>query len=533
MKESPLVKSVSCRLLIHIHRGSQSIALLILFAAGSSSRRECNYLVPAYRFVPPVPRPSTRQRPSSVQPSLPLSPEGIKPNQQELQFFDLFSRHTVKQVGGSFNHSFWTVDVLRAARAYPAVWHACLSFAALNHRSKKLHASEDDRKSWYSFALVQHNASIRQMVRIAEQTDPSYADQEAFMLVGMLYTGLCCLQGEMGQGAEHARSSLLLFYQWKFWEHGVQRRAGHMLSPAALISLISLYESQIFSRSRDVKKQSWYLESPPLASPDEPYRSISEAYVDIQPMLTAVFRLFPMIRPQDDPVRSNTYSAIQAELQDRFSTWGTKFGAFLAKQPEGFTATHGALHLELMAIAVNVSLKLNHDLGEVAFDPFSDSFARINDIARQLIALDREAQAKHGIEGHGFSYTFPVSELLYGVGRTCRDRMIRREAVVLLRQWPRRDGVYHPAMVAAMCHVVIELEEAAWYGGVSIVPDECSCVYEKFLCNNHRAGRIDMQMSPTGQVSVQFRSVSDLGHEREGRLQALSLGGPPQPGAKK
>lgn len=488
--------------------------------------RDCEYPDIMFRFAMnhSVPAAPTQCKPLLIQPKVSIAPQGIKFGRQEAHIFDLFRLRTVHQVGGSFNQVFWTSDVLRAARLYPAVWHACLSFAALDHRAKKPKAPEADKMSLYSFALLQHNASIRHMVKIAQQALPSYADQETFMLVSMLYTGLCCLQGDVSQAAEHARTSILLFYQWRFWEHQHQGRRDHILSPGALISLISLYESQIFGRIRGVPRPNWYLQGNRPAAPADPYQSMSDAFVDIQPMLTAIFQAFPMVTLPGDIARISGYDETILEYKSRLAVWRSKFKALLETQPDDASTKHGVTQLQLMEVAVHVCLHLDRTLGEESFDHFTDSFARITHLARQLIHLEKEAEARQGIDGQGFSYSVSVAELLFGVGRTCRDRLIRREAVALLRQWPRRDGIWRPVVVAAMCAAVIELEEGTWYEARSIAPDECSCAYESFICNNHRVGRLELKMSPPGQASVHFRSVSDVRHQRDGLTKPVAIG---------
>lgn len=510
-------------------RSYDSFQFLTFPPVGTSTERDCEYPPLSFRFAvnKSAQIVSVQHKPLHIQPKSSMAPQGIRVSRQELHIFDLFRLRTAHQVGGSFNHAFWTGDVLRAARVYPAVWHACLSFAALDYRAKKPAAPEVDKNSLYSFALLQHNASIRHMVKIAQQASPSYADQETFMLVSMLYTGLCCLQGDVAQAAEHARTSILLFYQWRFWEHQHQGRPGHILSPGALISLISLYESQIFGRIRDVPKPNWYLQGNPPAEPDEPYQSMSEAFVSIQPMLTAIFQAFPMVTLPGDITKVANYDDTVREYKSRLAVWRSKFKALLDTQPDDASTKHGAIQLQLMEVAVYVCLHLDRTLGEESFDQFTDSYTKINHLSRQLIDLEKEASAKQGIDGQGFSYSVSVAELLFGVGRTCRDRLIRREAVALLRQWPRRDGIWRPIVVAAMCAAVIELEEGTWYGARSIAPDKCSCVYEKFICNNHRVGRLDLKMSPPGQASVHFRSVSDVRHQREGLTKAVSMGEAP------
>lgn len=344
------------------------------------------------------------------------------------------------------------------------------------------------------------------------------------MLVSMLYTGLCCLQGDVAQAAEHARTSIVLFYQWRFWEHQHQGRQDHVLSPPALMSLISLYESQIFGRTRNIVKPTWYLQGNPPSQPLEPYQSMSDAFVDIQPMLTAVFQQFPMVTMPGDIVHTDGNSDARLEYQSRFSIWRFKFKILLERQPRNGSVKHAALQLQLMEMAVYICLHLDRSLSEEAFDSFTESYSRINQLSRELIRLEKESEAKQGIDGQGFSYSVSVAELLFGVGRTCRHRRIRRESIALLREWPRRDGIWRPVVVAALCKAIVELEEGAWYGGPSIAPDACTCVYEKFLCNNHRVGKLDLKMAPPGPPSVRFRSVSDVRHHREGQTMPVSIG---------
>ncbi|KAJ4164860.1 hypothetical protein LMH87_006515 [Akanthomyces muscarius] len=314
----------------------------------SSSGRDCEYPPISFRFAvnKSIEAMPVQHKPLHIQPKLSIAPHGIRVSRQESHIFDLFRLRTVHQVGGSFNHAFWAGDVLRAARVYPAVWHACLSFAALDHRAKKPTAPEVDKNTLYAFSLLQHNASIRHMVKIAQQTSPSYADQETFMLR--------CAEAKLA---------------------------------------------------------------------------------------------FPMVTLPGDIAKIEDYDGTIREYKSRLAVWSSKFKALLDTQPDNASTKHGAIQLQLMEVAVN----------------------------------QRQSKAS-----------------------TAKDFRI--------------------PFVAAMCAAVIDLEEGTWYEARSIAPDVCTCVHEEFICNNHRVGRLELKMSPPGQASVHFRSVSDVRHQREGLTKAVSMG---------
>lgn len=67
------------------------------------------------------------------QPSQRLWPLDVSPSVEGREMFHFFRSEGVNQVVGYFDASFWTVDVLRAAQVYPAIWHAMLAMAAMQN----------------------------------------------------------------------------------------------------------------------------------------------------------------------------------------------------------------------------------------------------------------------------------------------------------------------------------------------------------------------------------------------------------------
>jgi hypothetical protein len=69
----------------------------------------------------------------------------------------------------------------------------------------------------------------------------------------------------------------------------------------------------------------------------------------------------------------------------------------------------------------------------------------------------------HGQEvtTHQFTLDFGVVGPLYDTARICRDPIIRRKAIYLLRAYPRREGLWDSLLAARSAERQMELEEAA------------------------------------------------------------------------
>lgn len=153
------------------------------------------------------------------QPVVSPTPAGIAYNEQELRFFSILSSDTVQQVSGAFDQEFWSTHVLRATRAYPAVWHASLALSAIHMRAKITSTSpiaHATREKYYEFALREYNASIKYLIDIGRHDKLSIADQETMLLSSLLFAGLSSIQCDYEQATTHAHNGINLFYEWRF-----------------------------------------------------------------------------------------------------------------------------------------------------------------------------------------------------------------------------------------------------------------------------------------------------------------------------
>lgn len=93
------------------------------------------------------------------------------------------------------------------------------------------------------------------------------------------------------------------------------------------------------------------------------------------------------------------------------------------------------------------------DTDNCSFDRYLIDFQEIVNASRRLIWMKKETP------NTDFTFNFCVIPALHVVGRLCRDRLVRREAIELLRTYSCREGTWDSSVVAELSSRVIELEE--------------------------------------------------------------------------
>ena len=371
------------------------------------------------------------------QPLPAMAPAGVRWTPQQLNMFEIFRSQTISQMLGGFDRGSWTLDVLRATNKYPAIWHAGLALAALYERGKMATLSEDFSDTLSSddtrrrcqelltFALTQYNESIRCLVHSTAQTTPSASDQEMLLMASMLFTGICCLQGDMRQGLLHARSGLHLFNQWRFWERAngamyagerpvcpTERPVDDqdcLMSADSLVTLITHVEC-LFVNNLGVPNTPTVI---PQACSDAPFLSLTDAYFEFQPLLTGLLDFCQSIAASPDvipPIESasgnNNSSAgstlvewsanpfppadIRREYRRELRVWQDKFANLHRLLPAASPdehMQHAILMLRMCWKGVDICLDVDLANVELAYDNYQSTFADILSLAEELCHL--------------------------------------------------------------------------------------------------------------------------------------------------
>ncbi|EXU95370.1 hypothetical protein X797_011558 [Metarhizium robertsii] len=221
------------------------------------------------------------------QPTYRTWPVDVSPNGKERQIYDFLRCEAVKQVAGYFDTSFWTVDVLRATQAYPAIWHASLAMAAMQNWATfngDTEASRQTRLDLYQLSLRQYNASIKYLRIITPKSYPTYSEQETILLASALFARLCCLNGDISQALSHAHAGIRLFYEWEFWKQEdllPASRQNCILAVDSLLVLFTHLENRFVSRLGRMDRPRWRLLATPQRCSRKPFGSANEAYCNL------------------------------------------------------------------------------------------------------------------------------------------------------------------------------------------------------------------------------------------------------------
>lgn len=432
--------------------------------------------------------------------------------------FFFFRTETASRVAGPFDRSFWTVDLLRATQVHPAIWHASIAVAAMYKRYTipANPTTKDLRRGLYGFALAQYNASIGGLVGVAAAEDPGPDDRDVILATSVLYSGLCSLRGDPREAFLHMRSGLRLFRQWRHWE-GRGRGGRGVLPVGSLVTLFNRFDSQALNLPDGSPRAGADIPREPSGAP---FASVTEAYFEFELTLSGLVGL----RQRRDlvPAASRPCSGTDDRAASRgaLDAWKAKFSALCPLLKE--TEMEAALILRIRQIAFEIALGIDAGRWELAWDDFLPQYRQIVTLSGQLLEEYRP-EPTTGSESCApmFSFAASVCEPLYITASSCRDPSVRREAILLLRKWPRRECLWDSVLAASLAESIMLLEEGA-VDGVRDGDGECYCVGGVFICHGHRVADAKLELLGEGVGMVTLRTVDDIVGERRGQIIQLS-----------
>ncbi|KAJ2981880.1 hypothetical protein NQ176_g1761 [Zarea fungicola] len=438
--------------------------------------------------------PSASHAPLAAQPRTVVGPSEVKVNLSDMTMFDALRFNIVGLVAGGFDHSFWTVDVLRACQVQPAIWHASLALTAL-HQSQKQDAGETFRRSRHEkLSMTHYNASIKHVIALTRKRNLSNAEREALLLSSLLLTALCTMQGDVRQAMMHAVNCVQVFHQWRLWEShrsSVSRR-GSMLNADSLNTIVAHIELQLVSRIEQVAIPPWGSPCSPPRCSDIPFASVTEAYQEFQPLFTSLIGLWqraglPLLQglPQPGPEMDVRYPYVI-----EFQRWKKKYDALCASDRTSPLDAESMLTLyfywELLEI-----IRTSKDVGKADGRP------------------------------PAFSFTVSAVEGLMWSANGCRDPEVRRGFLELIQVWPRREGIWSNTLIAAIVETTIDLEETGWRDGEPDAGSDCVCVAGSFICNQHRVNNHTVEFLSGDRARVTFETVGDKMMNKRGHVAIL------------
>ncbi|TWU78329.1 hypothetical protein ED733_008520 [Metarhizium rileyi] len=446
--------------------------------------------------------------------------------------FEFLCKYAVQQVAGAFDVSFWKVDFLRATQSSPALWHASLALAAVTARMQILSTSTNtspcnytgQAQKYYTFALSHYNKSIQCLVPITQRCLTSgltYRDQETLLLANILFIGICCTQDDLDQAMHHAHNNSKLFNSWKFWQHVHDSSASSpssrgLMNADSLLTLMNFFDYQLVNSLESKNLPMWSIKRDMISCSATPFQSIVEAYFEFQSLLTGLLEIIGNTWTQADTLQGPLLSKAAVYVIE-LGVWQSKYKSFRRSLTAAQIQANaeGIAVLSLMYTVVEGSVGINPSGSQMAYDDRNHLFRRLADqgeeLYQQLVPRVHRLAAKTALV---FSPSLSVVGLFFFAGIKCRDAATRRRFILLLEEWPRREGLWNNRNLARLCQFIVFTEEHPGHlmsqsGSRWIGPYECQCVPGALICDNHRVCHMETSLGADGQVLVTLRTVGD------------------------
>ncbi|KAE8443428.1 hypothetical protein EG329_001910 [Mollisiaceae sp. DMI_Dod_QoI] len=391
-------------------------------------------------------------------------------NDAEKRYFRLFCEKTVIHLSGFYDPIVWGRIVLQASEAEDSIRHAVISIGALDMTTAMLQDFENaDAKQHHLFALKEYSQAIRDMrvmmLRQSERHDVQTA------LVAIL--AVICFEtyhGNYAAAAQQIRTGVRLIEDQK------QKKDAPVIEEDLIrafdrLDVQSMSHSDPFTLDEHIKLKDVYNDRtedlPPvfldLKTARDSFNCISRRAAHFASMAWKLEHV-ESDKPSHslwDPVTMDwrTYLSQEHGMFTRFSEqWMDSFSAIYNSARETVQTTPAPFSNNVIAplamrshfLAMRLALRHFSDVEEIAWDRSMPEFVEM--LANSEIIL---ANRNRGVFSFDLQSVWPLDV----IAKKCRNPRMRRRAIQLLKNKPRREGMWDSIVAALVCEWVVNVEE--------------------------------------------------------------------------
>lgn len=465
-------------------------------------------------------------------------------NDQELRSYRFFLDVTASEFAGVFDADFWLTDIPRTCHSDPAIWHAVVSLGAA-HQGYLASRTSGHAESTSPFAVHQYNQAVKHLVHLPSSRTPPEERWRA-LIASVLFTYLCSIQGLHSQSGVHlaaAKSLLRELQNYNPYQSKVpEYLQASSVSYKAVLSIIASLELQSQALNnhnaneppellRDVDAYTaWRYYTAP--NPTESSRicqqgrcvpsratpeNIARAGRAFQSLLDALILLSQRIQLDKAETLGSADKATkdpisQQQPYDRaFNELNTALGMFLSDSSGDCLCFEPPDQLSSPTKQQNKAIDSLRVFREVCHPLLNyligGSDANLEEHAIQLLDVaDSVLGNEAGHERSDVAEFIPslsVTQPVFVVAATGPTLALRRRAIALLRQYPRREGLWDSLFTAAFLEACLEHEISLFRGRamagqvgldeVEVIPASCQVRWAVFKFTGAHTARMTMQ----------------------------------------
>ncbi|BCS23764.1 uncharacterized protein APUU_40208S [Aspergillus puulaauensis] len=415
-------------------------------------------------------------------------------NARESRSFQYFYERTVPSLAGYCGSEFWNRLVLQVGQHEKSVWHALIALGSLHENfenDQQIPGLRFSRRGQDSFAVQEYNFAIRALLGRSNPAGvlPANLAVDVCLISCVLFACFEVLSGHYDSAIGHIRGGIKIMNE-AYYDPRYATFCHPVLKPSTVTSLemdnlrkmLIRLQDQAFTLTRDSIDQqltnSTAYGDAHLEIPDV-FRSVAEA--------RDIFEYYRYKAARDETTLDGTESDTNAQLLRIYEPILTKFLTALStfeQTRQTLLTPREQIALKILKIHQNMHLArlsyAKHGLNnQASWDRYNPIFSEIVDLAASVIDTTHgidclslspaqlENLSNQGLLKPSFTLDMGIIGPVFNATTLCRDPLIRRRAVQVLRSASRQEGCFNSHVCAVVAEHAIAIEEAAAAGAVS------------------------------------------------------------------
>lgn len=478
--------------------------------------------VPPRRLVKYQKRTTPPTTPVIQQSSMILyRPSTLPLDQQEGLYFQLFQTHTANELSGYFDSVFWSRTVLQECHSEDAIRHAVVALGALYKTLEKSTESPpsspcdnidpvDNPYQHWEVAVKQYSNACNALVNVGGQDSRTNRTR---LMASVLLACFDSFIGDHKQAIVQIQNGLALLEQLR-----AQRRRAFLPKPEEPVEdeLIQMFtrlaiQAKSYDMAFHFPKPYVIQLIPPSSDPSSPpseggspvslhqdpipeqFSSLLEARLAWDTLCEKIFRftetLFSYANANGPMgVLPSSLRQYGVGFKGQIQAWSDAFEHILSSRTApGVNSQEkaGIAVLKMFQIMGQILFLMTFSDSEGQFDVFQPQFKAIVDLALEVVGDEERRAAEkrcpnpktcqhhknHQLDIFGgreytanhikpsFSADLGIVPPLYVVATKCRNPLIRRQAIQLLRSSSRREGMWDSELTSRIGMWIVEIEE--------------------------------------------------------------------------
>lgn len=444
----------------------------------TSTGRKCDgYVAPSS----PKEEPGAVRHEALVNPTKGPILHSVNASVVELRGLEYFCVKLAPSMGMYFDADFWNQSVVQASVAEPAVRHAIVALGVLAKQRELLDtAAEESRQarpctdhamatigtgadttntvSDDILALRNYNRSIGQLARYMASTSQL---TETTLLACVLFVCIEFIRGDESAARRHFQGGLAII---------MDRISSYRLPGGTMVTCYDNCKAilPIFNRLEMLSMlfgndPAWPYPVPLLDTVPAMFDSLTHARDSIVHLMNLSLRYIR--RVFEIKYSPSTTPAWAVEEQQalllHLSFWHQCFIAYRSARASELSAAdrYASNVLEISRIVAKIWVSTALSPFECTNDDYMSDFETAVTLAEELQVI---AGMHDRLNRYSTTFTLDVEMIgpIHWISLKCRDPVLRRRAVAVLRTTRRREGVWDSLLYAALAERVIEIEEA-------------------------------------------------------------------------